>query len=53
MQIVKKSDEENLWPLHVDSVAYNSNQIFYTDKVRNSQGGGVIVASIHAKKKIK
>ena len=53
MQIVKKSEEDNLWPLHVDSLAYNSNRIFYTDKVRNSQGGGVILASIHAKKKVK
>ena len=53
MQMVKKSNERDFWPLQVDSVAYNSSQIFYTDKVRNSEGGGIIVATIRETKKIK
>ena len=53
MQMVKKSNDRDFWPLQVDSVAYNSSQIFYTDKVRNSKGGGIIVATIRETKKIK
>ena len=53
MQMVKKSNDRDFWPLQVDSVAYNSSQIFYTDKVRNTEGGGIIVASIRETKKNK
>ena len=53
MQLVKKSNEEDLWPLQVASVSYNSSKIFYTDKVRNSEGGGVIVAIVSELKKVK
>ena len=50
LQLVKKSCKEELWPFQVDSAAYNSSQIFYTDKVRNNQSPGLAVVAICATK---
>ena len=36
MKIYKKTSSEDHWPLHVESVAYNSSDIYYTHRFRKN-----------------